>query len=119
MGKQQNKREQQTDVNLGRTTTPLTTALHTPRCPAHPFQTSTLAAAAMSAVHDQENIAEGLSVGSAAKASSLSPKKSGGRKTRSKSIGPGGLDAPLKEAGGNRRKVYSPPRLPTRARIVR
>lgn len=59
----------------------------------------------MSAAHDKENIAEGLSVASPAKSTTLSPKKSGGRKTRSKSIGPGGLDVPLKESGGNRRKV--------------
>ncbi|EOD52576.1 chromosome segregation protein [Neofusicoccum parvum] len=62
----------------------------------------------MSAVDNKENIAEGLSVGSPAKSTALSPKKSGGRKTRSKSIGPGGLDVPLKETGGNRRKSAMP-----------
>ncbi|KAL1616460.1 hypothetical protein SLS54_008362 [Diplodia seriata] len=62
----------------------------------------------MSAAHDKENIAEGLSVASRAKPTALSPKKSGGRKTRSKSIGPGGIDVPLKESGGNRRKSAMP-----------
>jgi len=57
----------------------------------------------------KENIADGLVATSAfAKAPSLSPKKSS-RKTRSKSIGPGGLrsleEPPLKESTGNRRKV--------------
>lgn len=60
----------------------------------------------MSAEHNKENIADGLSVASPTKSSALSPKKSGGRKTRSKSIGPGGFDVPLKETGGNRRKVF-------------
>ncbi|KAF2754970.1 Spc7-domain-containing protein [Pseudovirgaria hyperparasitica] len=51
---------------------------------------------------DKENIAEGIQVSQ----SGLSPlKKASGRKTRSKSIGPGGLnDAPLKDNTGNRRK---------------
>ncbi|KAK8214028.1 hypothetical protein IWZ01DRAFT_498731 [Phyllosticta capitalensis] len=62
----------------------------------------------MSADLDKENIADGLSVGAnTAKTSALSPKKSG-RKSRSKSIGPGGLEEPLKESGGNRRKSAMP-----------
>ncbi|KAK7547584.1 hypothetical protein IWX49DRAFT_578639 [Phyllosticta citricarpa] len=61
----------------------------------------------MSADLDKENIAEGLSVGATADKSALSPKKSG-RKTRSKSIGPGGLEVPLKENSGNRRKSAMP-----------
>jgi kinetochore protein Spc7/SPC105 len=57
----------------------------------------------------KENIADGLVAGlSFSKAPQLSPRKSS-RKTRSKSIGPGGLDAleetALKESSGNRRKV--------------
>ncbi|KAF2202582.1 Spc7-domain-containing protein [Delitschia confertaspora ATCC 74209] len=57
---------------------------------------------------NKENIADGLVAGSSfSKAPALSPRKSG-RKTRSKSIGPGGLgsleEAPLKESAGNRRK---------------
>ncbi|KAF2131921.1 Spc7-domain-containing protein [Dothidotthia symphoricarpi CBS 119687] len=57
----------------------------------------------MTNAHGRDNIADGL----VATSFSLSPKKSL-RKTRSKSIGPGGvgeLDAPaLKESNGNRRK---------------
>jgi kinetochore protein Spc7/SPC105 len=59
----------------------------------------------------KENIADGLVAGLSFKAPSLSPKKTA-RKTRSKSIGPGGLAAleqpvlsALKESNGNRRKV--------------
>ncbi|KAF2856707.1 Spc7-domain-containing protein [Plenodomus tracheiphilus IPT5] len=57
---------------------------------------------------DKENIADGLIANTSFKApSALSPKKTA-RKTRSKSIGPGGLgelEAPaLKESAGNRRK---------------
>lgn len=56
----------------------------------------------------KENIADGLIANTSFKAPALSPKKSS-RKTRSKSIGPGGLgelEAPaLKESSGNRRKV--------------
>lgn len=74
-------------------------------------------------IHDQtmaqtggkENIADGLTAKGSFRApsqspnkSALSPKKSS-RKTRSKSIGPGGLEEleapPLKETAGNRRKV--------------
>lgn len=56
----------------------------------------------------KENIADGLVAGPVfTKAPSLSPRKSS-RKMRSKSIGPGGLDAleehALKESSGNRRK---------------
>lgn len=59
--------------------------------------------------HGKENIADGLITNISFKAPPvLSPKKAA-RKTRSKSIGPGGLgelDAPaLKESAGNRRKV--------------
>ncbi|KAF2085161.1 Spc7-domain-containing protein [Saccharata proteae CBS 121410] len=62
----------------------------------------------MSADFDKENIADGLHVDINAKeAPVLSPKKSG-RKSRSKSIGPGGLDVPLKENAGNRRKSAFP-----------
>jgi kinetochore protein Spc7/SPC105 len=57
------------------------------------------------------NIADGLIAGSSFNAPSLSPKKTA-RKTRSKSIGPGGVAAleqpalsALKESNGNRRKV--------------
>jgi hypothetical protein len=58
----------------------------------------------------KENIADGLvaATSSTTKAQSLSPKKSS-KRTRSKSIGPGGLNAfdepVLKESSGNRRKV--------------
>ncbi|KAF1958892.1 Spc7-domain-containing protein [Byssothecium circinans] len=58
----------------------------------------------------KENIADGMvaGVGTSFKAASLSPKKPAARKTRSKSIGPGGLGAleepALKESHGNRRK---------------
>jgi kinetochore protein Spc7/SPC105 len=57
----------------------------------------------------KENIADGLVAGpSFAKAPSLSPVKTS-RRTRSKSIGPGGLGAleepALKESSGNRRKA--------------
>lgn len=57
----------------------------------------------------KENIADGLFANDSFKAPpALSPRKSS-RKTRSKSIGPGGLgelEAPaLKESSGNRRKV--------------
>jgi len=69
----------------------------------------------MAQTDSKENIADGLIANIAFKAPShppheaaLSPKKSS-RKTRSKSIGPGGLGEleapPLKEAFGNRRKV--------------
>ncbi|KAJ4373947.1 hypothetical protein N0V83_002686 [Neocucurbitaria cava] len=55
----------------------------------------------------KENIADGLIANTSFKAPALSPRKSS-RKTRSKSIGPGGLgelEAPaLKESSGNRRK---------------
>ncbi|KAH7078481.1 Spc7 kinetochore protein-domain-containing protein [Paraphoma chrysanthemicola] len=55
----------------------------------------------------KENIADGLIANASFKAPALSPRKSA-RKTRSKSIGPGGLgelEAPaLKESSGNRRK---------------
>jgi hypothetical protein len=58
---------------------------------------------------DKENIAEGLDISSALKPS-LSARSSN-RKSRSKSIGPGGTaietGAPLKEDHGNRRKVGS------------
>ena len=59
---------------------------------------------------EKENIADGLVANASFKASSLSPKKSAPKKkTRSKSIGPGGLeqaDEPvLKASSGNRRKV--------------
>ncbi|KAF2738454.1 Spc7-domain-containing protein [Polyplosphaeria fusca] len=61
----------------------------------------------MAADAGKENIADGLMAPSSFSAPSLSPKKSS-RRTRSKSIGPGGLDAPdqpaLKESTGNRRK---------------
>ncbi|EMD89716.1 hypothetical protein COCC4DRAFT_68429 [Bipolaris maydis ATCC 48331] len=62
----------------------------------------------------RDNIADGLIANGSFKAPAQSPKKSGlspkktARKTRSKSIGPGGLEEleapPLKEAAGNRRK---------------
>jgi kinetochore protein Spc7/SPC105 len=60
----------------------------------------------------KENIADGLvAYPSLGKVPELSPRKSS-RKTRSKSIGPGGLDAfeepALKESSGNRRKVGAP-----------
>ncbi|KAF1995841.1 Spc7-domain-containing protein [Amniculicola lignicola CBS 123094] len=54
----------------------------------------------------KENIADGLIASAPLKAAALSPKKSS-RKTRSKSIGPGGLgleEPALKESTGNRRK---------------
>ena len=63
----------------------------------------------------KENIADGLIANGSFKAPSQSPKKSAlspkksSHKTRSKSIGPGGLGEleapPLKETTGNRRKV--------------
>lgn len=69
------------------------------------------------ASHGKENIADGLMAGTSFRAPSLSPKKAAlaalspkksSRKTRSKSIGPGGLGAleepALKESTGNRRK---------------
>jgi kinetochore protein Spc7/SPC105 len=56
----------------------------------------------------KENIADGLVAKALPSASSTSPKKAA-RKTRSKSIGPGGLaeleEPPLKASNGNRRKV--------------
>ncbi|EON62519.1 hypothetical protein W97_01742 [Coniosporium apollinis CBS 100218] len=52
---------------------------------------------------DKENIADGLRADLFTKRASVSPKKPT-KKTRSKSIGPGGLDAPLKEDTANRRK---------------
>ncbi|KAF1834168.1 Spc7-domain-containing protein [Decorospora gaudefroyi] len=68
----------------------------------------------MAQTDGKENIADGLVANGSFKAPSQSPKKSAlsptksSRKTRSKSIGPGGLgeaDAPaLKESTGNRRK---------------
>ncbi|EDU50161.1 Spc7 domain containing protein [Pyrenophora tritici-repentis] len=68
----------------------------------------------MAQTNAKENIADGLIAGIASKAPSQSPKKAAlspkksSRKTRSKSIGPGGLGEleapPLKEAFGNRRK---------------
>ncbi|KAF2814893.1 Spc7-domain-containing protein [Mytilinidion resinicola] len=61
----------------------------------------------MATEFDKENIAAGLTAASSFKPTpSLSPKKPA-KKTRSKSIGPGGLGAleePLKENSGNRRK---------------
>jgi kinetochore protein Spc7/SPC105 len=70
----------------------------------------------MAQTDGKENIADGLMANTSLKAPSQSPKKSSGlspkkssRKTRSKSIGPGGLGEleapPLKETTGNRRKV--------------
>jgi kinetochore protein Spc7/SPC105 len=70
----------------------------------------------MADTDSKENIADGLFANGSFKApAALSPRKSS-RKTRSKSIGPGGLgelEAPaLKESSGNRRKVSAgPPRL--------
>lgn len=66
----------------------------------------------MAGTTGKENIADGLTANTSFKSpSGLSPKKSS-RKTRSKSIGPGGLgelEVPaLKESSGNRRKVLSP-----------
>ena len=56
----------------------------------------------------KENIADGLVAKAPPRPSSASPKKAA-RKTRSKSIGPGGLaeleEPPLKASNGNRRKV--------------
>ena len=64
----------------------------------------------MAQTDEKENIADGLIANTSFKQSALSPRKSS-RKTRSKSIGPGGLgelEAPaLKESSGNRRKVYA------------
>ncbi|KAK3076192.1 hypothetical protein LTS18_013659, partial [Coniosporium uncinatum] len=57
----------------------------------------------MSTDMDKENIAEGMLTVGTLKAPTLSPKKSGMR-SRSQSIGPGGLNVPLKEDAGNRRK---------------
>lgn len=61
----------------------------------------------MATTDGKENIADGLIANTTFKAPALSPRKSS-RKTRSKSIGPGGLaelEAPaLKESSGNRRK---------------
>ena len=64
----------------------------------------------MAHVDEKENIADGLVTNTSFKAPSLSPKKSAPKKkTRSKSIGPGGLEQeeekPLKASSGNRRKV--------------
>jgi hypothetical protein len=63
----------------------------------------------------KDNIADGLFANTSFKAPAQSPKnpapspKKSSRKTRSKSIGPGGLEEldapPLKETAGNRRKV--------------
>lgn len=63
----------------------------------------------MASTEGKENIADGLIASASLKAPPvLSPRKSS-RKTRSKSIGPGGLgelEVPaLKESSGNRRKV--------------
>jgi len=63
----------------------------------------------MSADMDKENIAEGMLTTAALKAPTPSPKKSGMR-SRSQSIGPGGLIVPLKEDAGNRRKVITAPK---------
>jgi kinetochore protein Spc7/SPC105 len=56
----------------------------------------------------KENIADGLIANAPLKVPSASPKKAA-RKTRSKSIGPGGLaeleEPALKASNGNRRKV--------------
>ncbi|KAF2032178.1 Spc7-domain-containing protein [Setomelanomma holmii] len=61
----------------------------------------------MASTDGKENIADGLVANASFKAPALSPRKTA-RKTRSKSIGPGGLgelEAPaLKESSGNRRK---------------
>jgi kinetochore protein Spc7/SPC105 len=57
---------------------------------------------------DKENIAAGLTAASALKTTPSLPPKKPAKKTRSKSIGPGGLgapDEPLTENSGNRRKV--------------
>jgi kinetochore protein Spc7/SPC105 len=69
----------------------------------------------MAQTDSKENIADGLIANGSFKAPAQSPKKpalspkKSSRKTRSKSIGPGGLgelEAPaLKESSGNRRKV--------------
>jgi kinetochore protein Spc7/SPC105 len=65
----------------------------------------------MASDHGKENIADGLFAGASSKAPAPSPKKAPRpvKKTRSKSIGPGGLGAleepALKESSGNRRKV--------------
>jgi kinetochore protein Spc7/SPC105 len=66
----------------------------------------------MAHVDGKENIADGLVASTSFKAPSLSPKKSASKKkTRSKSIGPGGLEQAeepaLKASSGNRRKVCS------------
>ena len=64
----------------------------------------------MAHVDEKENIADGLVANTSFQAPSLSPKKTvPKKKTRSKSIGPGGLEQdeekPLKSSSGNRRKV--------------
>ncbi|KAF1990425.1 Spc7-domain-containing protein [Aulographum hederae CBS 113979] len=56
----------------------------------------------MSTEMDKENIADGM-LDSSPKSSASSPRKSSLR-SRSKSIGPGGLTVPLREESGNRRK---------------
>ena len=73
----------------------------------------------MTSPEDKENIADGLLSSAPLKVpQTLSPRKPS-RKTRSKSIGPGGLgdlEAPaLKQSNGNRRKVFA---LPSTAQIV-
>jgi len=60
----------------------------------------------MSTDMDKENIAEGMLTADTLKAPTLSPKRSGMR-SRSQSIGPGGLNVPLKQDAGNRRKVIT------------
>lgn len=82
-----------------------------PRQPHSKFHNHTMAQS-----DAQDNIADGLIANGSFKAPAQSPKKSElspkktARKTRSKSIGPGGLEEleapPLKEAAGNRRKVF-------------
>jgi len=65
----------------------------------------------MASDQGKENIADGLFAGASFAAPAPSPKKppKPAKKTRSKSIGPGGLGAleepVLKESSGNRRKV--------------
>ena len=63
----------------------------------------------MANTEGKENIADGLIANASFKAVSASSPKKSSRKTRSKSIGPGGLGeldaSALKESSGNRRKV--------------
>ena len=55
---------------------------------------------------EKENITDNLVLDVPAfKPPQLSPAKKPAKKSRSKSIGPGGLDAVLKPDSGNRRKV--------------